>query len=94
MSNWWTLHFDRHMRVLLDAEMAVRVVCSRPAPRGQTWAAILHRAAQRLENGVAAPAAVATGTKARCIAGAWPPKAGGGAGEIVGERQDLEGGPS
>ena len=66
MSNWWTLHFDPHMRVLLDADRGPFASCAaRPAPRGQARAATPHRAAQRLENGVATPAAVATGTKAR-----------------------------
>jgi len=29
MSNWWTLHFDPHMRVLLDAERGPFASCTR-----------------------------------------------------------------
>ena len=29
MSNWWTLHFDPHMRLLLDAERGPFACCTR-----------------------------------------------------------------
>jgi hypothetical protein len=35
MSNWWTLHFDPHIRVLLDAERGPFASCSRGHQAGK-----------------------------------------------------------